>query len=131
LVKNDEGVAMRIKMKKTIAAAAVLLALLAMTIACEETDVTAPAGSIITLDATPPTVYIDQAADEEQGQTDLVAQIIDAGGLPVSDVPLVFTTDGGLLGTVDNFCADDGNCIRGTVNAQPIPCSKSRSGAPV
>jgi hypothetical protein len=111
-------------MKRTIAASAVLLALLALTIACEDSDVTAPEGSIITLDASPATIYIDQAANETQGQTTLFAQIIDAGGLPVSDVPLVFSTDGGLLGSIDNFCADDGECYRGTEDdGSPISCT--------
>ena len=34
----------------------------------------------------------------------IVAQFLDAGGLPLQDIPVLFSTTGGLLGTVDNIC---------------------------
>jgi hypothetical protein len=41
-----------------------------------------------------------------------VAQVIDANGLPLEDIPLFFTADGGLLDTVNNVCTSAGNCSR-------------------
>jgi hypothetical protein len=97
----------------------VLLAgLVATMIACEDSDVTAPEGSTITLTPTPGFVLIDQDADETEGQTTLVAQVTDGSGLPVDGLPLVFTSDGGLLGSVTNICTLSGTCSRDFADCQ-------------
>lgn len=74
---------------------AALLLALAATASCEDTDVTAPVNSTITLSAS--NVFIDEAQGETEGETDLVATVVDAQGIPLDGIPLFFTTTGGLL----------------------------------
>ena len=76
---------------------------------CEDTQITAPEGSTITLVAQPSSITISQEAGETRGDASLVAQLLSTSGLPQSGVPLFFTTNGGLLGSVDNQCAT-GSC---------------------
>jgi hypothetical protein len=84
---------------------------------CEDTEITAPEGSTITLVAQPQSITINQEAGESRGNTSLAAQLLGSSGLPQSGVPLFFTTNGGLLGSVNNqcvndFCADTGGaCV--------------------
>ena len=72
---------------------------------CEDTEITAPEGSTITLVAQPSSITISQEAGETRGDSSLAAQLLSSSGLPQSGVPLFFTTNGGLLGSVDNQCA--------------------------
>jgi len=76
---------------------------------CEDTEITAPEGSTITLVAQPSSITISQEAGETRGSTNLAAQLLSSSGLPQSDIPLFFTTNGGLLGSVNNQCVD-GSC---------------------
>jgi len=99
---------------RTLATCLLLAALALAMAACEDTDVTAPEGSTMTLIATPGAVLIDQDRGETEGSTLLVAQVVDAGGLPVDGVPIFFSTDGGLLGTVDNQCLPTNQCSLST-----------------
>jgi hypothetical protein len=43
----------------------------------------------------------------------VLAQVVDATGLPLDEIPLFFTSTGGLLGSVNNFCQGNGTCSRG------------------
>lgn len=88
-----------------------VLALLALAPACENTDVTAPANSTIILQAIPASVLIDQDAGQTAGATQIYALILDAGGLPLEDIPVVFTSTGGRLDS-ENFCDAEGTCTR-------------------
>jgi hypothetical protein len=88
-----------------------LVALMAFVPACEDTDVTAPSGSTITVTPAGP-VVIDQYLGETEDETALVVQVVDPNGLPVDDLPLFFTSTGGLLGSLTNFCRSDGSCAR-------------------
>jgi hypothetical protein len=78
---------------------------------CEETLITAPPGSVITVTPTPSTITINQVDGEEEGQAFISAQLTDSGQ-PVDDVPLFFSATGGLLGSVDNVCGSSGFCTR-------------------
>jgi len=100
------------KKKSTFTTAVLLAVLLVGLTACEDSDITAPEGSTITLTPTPQFVLIDRDAGETEGQTSLVAQLTDAGGLPIDGVPLFFTSDGGLLGSATNICPLSGQCSR-------------------
>jgi len=77
---------------------------------CEDTQITAPEGSTITLVAQPQSINIDQEAGDSRGDTRLVAQLLSSTGLPQSGVPLFFTASGGLLGSVNNQCLNEGSC---------------------
>ena len=77
---------------------------------CEDTAITAPEGSAITLVASPAAISIDQEIGESRGSTTVIAQLLNSSGLPQSDVPLFFTANGGLLGSVDNQCFE-GACV--------------------
>ncbi len=100
-----------------------LLMMIAMTPGCEDSDVTAPDGSTITLIPAPASVFIDEDAGDVAGTTTLIAQVVDQGGLPLANIPLFFTTNGGLLATVANLCI--GNvCSRTETNCnQQLPCA--------
>ena len=78
---------------------------------CEDTEITAPEGSTITLVAQPSSLTISQDAGETRGHANLAAQLLSSTGLPQSGIPLFFTTNGGLLGSVNNQCVD-GLCAR-------------------
>jgi hypothetical protein len=96
--------------KRKIAAGLLLAALALLSllmVSCEDTDVTAPAGSIITVTASPASVTIDEDNGEVAGQTTIVAQVVDATGQPLDEVPLFFTSTGGLLDSVNNVCQTD------------------------
>ena len=110
------------RIRKIIVTGALLTALLLGITACEDTDVTAPEGSTITLTPTPGTVLIDQAAGEEEGNTTLVAQVVGSSGLPIDGIPLFFSTDGGLLGTVDNLCQNNSCSLSGAQCGDDTPC---------
>ena len=90
----------------------VLLGLLSIFMSgCEDTEVTAPEGSTITLVAQPSSITISQEAGETRGSATLAAQLLSSSGLPQADIPLFFTTNGGLLGSVNNQCVD-GFCAK-------------------
>lgn len=74
---------------------------------CEDTEITAPEGSTITLVAQPSSISISQEAGETRGSAEIVAQLLSSTGLPQADIPLFFTTNGGLLGSVNNQCVDE------------------------
>jgi len=76
---------------------------------CEDTDLTAPAESTITIFSNA-VIQINADAGETKGTTRIVAVLLDAGGNPVQDVPLAFTTTGGTLSA--NLC-QDGGCTQG------------------
>lgn len=78
---------------------------------CEDTEITAPEGSTITLVAQPSSITISQEAGETRGSATLAAQLLSSSGLPQADIPLFFTTNGGLLGSVNNQCVD-GSCAK-------------------
>jgi len=104
--------------KKSTFTTAVLLALLLVGLtACEDSDVTAPEGSSLTLTPTPGTVTINQVDGEQSGNTTMVAQVVDAGGLPLDGVPLFFSTNGGLMASVDNVCTETNTCSRSPADA--------------
>ena len=95
-----------------IATGLTVLGLVALfTVGCEDTGVTAPADSTITLIASPAAISINQEAGETQGSTSLVCQLLNVNGLPQSGIPLFFSSTGGLLASVDNVCVVD-TCIR-------------------
>jgi hypothetical protein len=101
-VKDKDGEAMNFLKNMTLGA--MLIALILMTAACDDSGVTAPEGSTITLTPSPGTITIDQVSGETAGQSTLVAQVVDGGGLPVDEIPLFFSTTGGKLASVDNIC---------------------------
>ena len=100
---------------------ALLLLMIAMTAGCEDSDVTAPPGSVITLIPSPASIFIDQEASQSQGTAALVAQVVDAGGLPLASIPLFFTTDGGQLASLDNICIVN-TCSRTGADCTLDPC---------
>ncbi|HXV77196.1 MAG TPA: hypothetical protein VD788_12840 [Candidatus Polarisedimenticolaceae bacterium] len=77
---------------------------------CEDTDVTAPQDSTITVVASPAAITINQETGQTRGSTTIIAQLLSASGIPQSGVPLFFTSTGGLMGSVDNQCSA-GNCV--------------------
>lgn len=92
--------------KNILSLAILVVVALLLSPACEDTNVTAPENSTITLNASGP-VEIDQEAGETRGQTKLVAQILDEGGQPVDEVPLLFSTEeGGRLASAYNICVE-------------------------
>jgi hypothetical protein len=88
-----------------------VLLLLALVPACESTDVTAPANSTIILQAVPASVLINQDAGETQGSTQIYALILDKGGQPLKDIPVIFTSTAGRLDS-ENFCNISNECTR-------------------
>jgi hypothetical protein len=72
----------------------------------------APGGGVLTLIASPASVVIDVEAGETEGTTTLIAQALHASGLPVGEIPVFFTSTGGLLGSVHNVCDAAGQCTR-------------------
>ncbi len=101
---------------------ALLLMLIAMSPGCEDSDVTAPAGSVITLIPSPSAVFIDQDGGDTVGTASLIAQVVDAGGLPLGNIPLFFTTSGGLLASADNICIENVCSRTGAMNCPVVPC---------
>ena len=77
---------------------------------CEDTDITAPADSTITLVASPAAISINQEIGETRGSATIVAQLLSSSGIPQSGVPLFFTANGGLLGSTNNQCVA-GHCV--------------------
>lgn len=96
---------------KFIASAALIAVLSVLLLGCEDSDVTAPSGSTITLVASPANIFIDQDLGDSFGQTTLIAQIVDESGEPVNAVPVFFTTTSGFLNSVNNACLV-GSCTR-------------------
>jgi hypothetical protein len=97
---------------KAIAGAAALCLFATLNTGCEDTGITAPAGSTITVIASPASVSINQETGETFGTTTIVAQLLGEGGEPLQNVPLLFNSTGGLLGSVDNFCLPGQTCSR-------------------
>jgi hypothetical protein len=109
--------------RRTKAAGAPALALaLLLAAGCEPSDVTAPTGSTMSLVASPAAVLIDQDSGETVATTSLVAQLVDAGGLPVTSVPVFFTANGGLLASVDNVCVVNTCSRSGTACSSNTTC---------
>jgi hypothetical protein len=84
---------------------------------CEDTDVVAPSGSSITLTASPASVTINQEIGQTRGNSTIIAQLLAESGTPLANIPLIFSSNGGLLGSVDNQCvtgscaATGGTCV--------------------
>ena len=66
--------------RTTIAAGLLLLLLAVVTVGCEDSDVVAPSGSVITIFANPADVFIDQDGGDTEGQTTLIAKVVDGSG---------------------------------------------------
>ena len=71
----------------------VLTALMLVSAGCEDSDVTAPAGSVITLQAAPQSILIDQDAGETEGTCSIIAQITDANGVAFDTLKLRLIED--------------------------------------
>ncbi len=99
-------------MKLRYSGIVVLVILALMAASCEDSDISAPEGSVITLTASGP-IFIDQTKGQTQGSTTVIAQLVDSTGLPVDDIPLFFTTTSGLMASTSNVCGSGGACTDG------------------
>jgi len=88
---------MRLEQRKRIAVGAALMLAVVFVLSCEDSNVTVPDGSTITLVANPASVQIDQEGGETEGSSTIVAQVLDSNNIPLEDVPLFFTTTAGSL----------------------------------
>ena len=88
---------MRLEQKKQVAMGTALMLAVLLALSCEDSDVTVPDGSTITLVANPASVQIDQEGGETEGSSSIVAQVLDSNNIPLEDVPLFFTTTAGTL----------------------------------
>ncbi|MCP3979534.1 MAG: hypothetical protein GY716_09420 [bacterium] len=87
---------MQVHWKMTIAG--VLLALLLLlAAACEDSGLFAPEGASLTISANPASVVIDLVADEESGETRVVATLVGEDSRPLSGYSVTFETDEGVL----------------------------------
>jgi hypothetical protein len=82
---------------RTGTALAALAAIALALSGCESTDLTADPEGELKLSANPTTVVIDTSAGETQGQTSVLAQVLDSAGFPMQDVGVTFLTSGGTL----------------------------------
>lgn len=99
-----------------------LSSLMLVTAGCEDSDVTAPSGSTVTLIAQPASVFIDQTQGQLEGSTLLVAQVTDANGLPLADIPVFFTTTTGLLASITNRCISGACTLTADLCANDAQC---------
>lgn len=96
---------------QTARVAVMLLLGAALVWGCESSDVLAPSGSQIIIEANPQTVIIDVDAGESQGQSVITAQLFDStGAFPLEGVDVIFSTNGGTLASSDNTCGTGGIC---------------------
>jgi PKD domain len=84
-------------MNRTLTALAALVALGLALAGCESTPLTADPEGELKLSANPTTVVIDTSAGETDGQTSILAQVLDSAGFPMQDVAVTFLASGGAL----------------------------------
>jgi hypothetical protein len=110
--------------KKT---AALVLCAAAMVWGCESSDVLAPTGSQIIIEANPTTVTIDLDAGETEGQSLISAQFFDStGAFPLEGINVTFTTTAGTLESSQNTCGAASTCsISGGACAMDVDCPAS------
>jgi hypothetical protein len=84
-------------MRRILAAGVAFVALAFGLSGCESTDLTADPEGELKLSANPTTVVIDTSVGETEGQTSILAQVLDSAGFPMEDVAVTFLTSGGSL----------------------------------
>jgi len=85
---------------KRMLAAVVAIGLVAIgSYGCESTELTADPDGELKLSANPTAIIIDTSVGETDGQSSVLAQVLDSAGFAMEDVAVTFLASGGALGS--------------------------------
>lgn len=98
----------------TVLAAGLLFGLVALSLSCEESQLTAGEGTEIFVTASPTTVSIDEPGGETAEQVVITALLVEEGGFPASGLAVLFTATSGSFAS-DSVVTDANGSARNTL----------------